>query len=494
MNLAQVAQAYRQALPAGRLHLFRVDALDRLGMPVVTAAFTPELGKSCESFGYGLTDEEAAVGALGELTEELRAAAVLRTMPREAGSYAELCRRHGPDAVLDPLRLCLPAGSDYTPDTPLTWVAARRWRDRARVSVPLEAVAVDQAQLDGLPSLFTPITNGLGAGLTLEQALAHGALELLQRDGNVLSYRALDPGVVVDLDEVRDPAVIDLIERLRGKGIDVTVKLAATDFDMANLFVVGFDHGSEGFPLQVTACGEAVHPDREVALRKALAEFVSSRSRKSMRHGDLDLLRRVAPEAFLEARLRAADPEKEEPRALAAMMDWVRRDRDELRELLKDTMLAERERVPFSSLPTESPDAVRDPADRLRVIIERLEAAGLDLHYVDLSDEGAEVRAVKVIVPELEAETMSYHRIGERGVQRLRARGNLFLADHAGAGSAPVRLTTAAGHRLGGPVWLDIAAIDRAVGNLYALYREPAGQTVQLALQAERAGRARVEA
>ena len=487
MSLAEVAHTYRRALPAGRLHLFRVDALDRLGMPVVTASFAPEAGKPCESFGYGLTDDEAAVGALGELTEELRAAAALRTLRREQGSYVTLCDRHGAEAVLDPLRLCLPAGSAYTPETVLIWVAARRWRDGAPMMVPVEAVAVDEAQLDGAPALFTPITNGLGAGLTLEQALAHGALELLQRDGNVLSYRALDSGTVVDLDAVNDAGVRDLVDRLRGRGVDIKVKLAATDFGMANLFVVGFDAGAEGFPLQVTACGEAVHPDREVALRKALAEFVSSRSRKTMRHGDLDLLRRVAPAAFLDARLRAADPRKEEPRALTAMMGWVRRSRDELRDLLKDTMLSEHERVPFSALPTVPPGTVREPAERLRVIARRLEAEGLDLHYVDLSQEGSEVRAVKVVVPGLEAETMSYHRIGERGVRRLRSRGDLFLARQDGPGLARIRLTAAAEERQGGPAWLDTNAIDRAVGELYALYREPAGQTVQLALEAERA-------
>jgi len=94
-----------------------------------------------------------------------------------------------------------------------------------------------------------------------------------------------------------------------------------------------------------------------------------------------------------------------------------------------------------------------------------------------------DVFAVKAIVPGLECETMSYHRIGERGIRRLLERGS----ELAGIGAAPpgmraVPLTKAAMERLGGPAWLDTGAIDRIVGPLYALYREPESHAVRFAL------------
>ena len=58
-------------------------------------------------------------------------------------------------------------------------------------------------------------------------------------------------------------------------------------------------------PLSLGACGEAVHPDREVALGKALREFAASRVRKAFYHGPFDLAARVAPPRYLE-RARAA--------------------------------------------------------------------------------------------------------------------------------------------------------------------------------------------
>ena len=50
-------------------------------------------------------------------------------------------------------------------------------------------------------------------------------------------------------------------------------------------------------------------------------------------------------------------------------------------------------------------------------------------------------------------------------------------------GAAPVRLTQAAEAALGGPAWLDVAAVDRIVGALYPLYREPEVHSAPLSME-----------
>jgi ribosomal protein S12 methylthiotransferase accessory factor len=80
--------------------------------------------------------------------------------------------------------------------------------------------------------------------------IAHGLLELLQRDGNSVAYRALDRGVGIELDEVADPEVRATLARYDREGVEVVAKLAATDFGMANVYVVGFDREA----------GRATHP------------------------------------------------------------------------------------------------------------------------------------------------------------------------------------------------------------------------------------------
>ncbi len=482
-TLEQVAAAFRATLPADRPQsAFRIDHLDRIGVPLVQANVFLGAEPATSGHGYGFTETEAAVGAWGELCEELHCHTWLQRNPGIEASYAELRRAHGPRGVVDPMTLCLPAGSPYHDGMALTWVAGRRWDDDAPVWLPREWVAAYPYQLNHPAKLIVPITNGLGAGFDSGHAVAHGIMELLQRDGNVLTYRALDQGIVVDIDTDEGPEVMGLLARLRALGIAVQVKLACTDLGLANLYVVGDDHGAPTVPIQVTACGEASHPDRGRALRKALLEFVGSRSRKAATHGPLDLLRASLPADFFDAELAHA-MEGDETRSLRAMAEWLPLPAEELRRRLSDTVFSERRRVAFSSLPTVAPETVASGADRLAVLCGRLAAEGLDVLYVDCSPEGGAISVVKTVVPGLESETMSYHRIGWRGVRRLRERSDPLVHAAPGEGLAPVRLRPDDEARAGGPAWFDVARAERLVAALYPLYRESSVLSAQLYLR-----------
>jgi len=59
------------------------------------------------------------------------------------------------------------------------------------------------------------------------------------------------------------------------------------------------------------------------------------------------------------------------------------------------------------------------------------------------------------------------------------------LGEPPHAGAAPVALTAEGRARLGGPAWLDRAAVDRTVGELYPLYREPARHALARAAAGE---------
>ena len=478
-DLAHAADAYRRNLPEGRSWTFAYGGLDRLGVPVVASGFAFPDDYIFDGFGYGATPEEALVGSLGELSEDTHSEAALARAERFEGSYRAMVDRFGAGGVCDPRSLCLPAGSAYSPDRPLTWVAATRLVTGGPVLVPIEFAAISRRQLGGLDTLITPITNGQGAGLSIDQALAHGLLELLQRDGNGLSFRALDRGVVLDLDAVADPAALGLLALYRDAGLRVLPKLASTEFGLANLYVVGLDEGEDDLPIKLTACGEAAHPDRDQALRKALLEFGAARARKAFMHGPLDAVAAASAPGYLDGYLATLTIDGEEPRALAAMVDWIGATGDQLRSILADTVLSDRSRVPFSTLPKVQ---ATSPADRLRIVVDRLAEAGMDVLYVDNSPPGGEVFACKAIVPGLEVETMSYRRIGGRGVRKLLDGdiGLVGLGDPP-AGCLPVVLTEEARDRLGGPAWLDPSAVDAAVGPLYPLYREPSSHAAQVA-------------
>ncbi|RKS80725.1 ribosomal protein S12 methylthiotransferase accessory factor [Motilibacter peucedani] len=492
VTAVDAAALYRDAMPEGELLEFSTAGLDRVGVPAYAVQWAPERGFK-GGLGYGIDDRSARLSAWGELAEAVLLASVADELPARRASYAQLRREVGEGGVVDPLRLCLEAGTDYDEDRPLDWTPLTRWTTGEQVLVPVDVVASEPA---GLPRaartappggrLTTLITNGQGAGDTVSRALGHALAELLQRDGNGLRFRALDEGVVLDLgpddSAVSDPAARRGLQQLRAAGIDVVAKLAAVENGVCNVFVVGADDDPP-LPLMVTAAGEAAHPDRDVALRKAVLEFAAARSRKAFMHGPLDRVAALAPEGYL-ARF-TADPAAQEPRALAEMVGWLGMSTDQLRAALEPTVLSRRSTVDFADLP-------RDPAaEHPHVLCDRL-VAGLTADGFDvlvLVARRGDAVAVKAVVPGLEVETMSYGRIGERGVRSLLARGDGRTGVHGLVGlgpapetAAPVLLTPDAQDRLGGRPWFDRAAADRVIGPLYPLYREPARHAAPAAL------------
>ncbi len=477
MEYSSIIHTYRDALPPGELVQFPLAGIDRIGVPFWMLTFYPHNGPTNAGSGYGTSADEALTGAFGELTEVVYANLALKRMPRETGSYHTMLSRLGASRVVDPCVLCLDAGVDYSADRTLQWVAVERYRTGEQVYVPVEFVACQNSDVEPGDWLITLITNGLGAGLTRDQAIGHGLLELVQRDGNSVAFRALASDVAVELDDVRDPQTKEILRNLDAQGIDIIVKLASTDFGMPNLYVVGMDREArpDASPIMGLACGEAAHPDREKALRKALLEFAAARSRVGFSHGPLSFVRAVTPPGYLEQHMAGYNPAKDEQRALTVMRALNRLPFEELRGLLSERVLAVTSTIPFSSLPTVSGQATVADRDTLgRYVANQLADAGFDILVADFSPPEGNVHAVKVIVPGLEVETMSYHRIGERNTKRLMERDEQYIHIGQGGTGKRIHLTEEAEARLGGAAWLNTEAIDRTVGPLYALYREPA--------------------
>lgn len=497
-SLKAAADLYRKFLPTESLFVFDISVLDRVGIPIQIAALQTKEGFTNDGFGYGGDGDEALVGALGELTETYHTHQALTSAPACEGlSFIEMVDLYGRDAVVDPRELCLSAGYAYHENLPLRWVAVTRWNDGAACWAPRETVApggssyetvskqVEHAR-DGSPAqLFPAITCGLGAGTNLEQALAHGVLELLQRDGNCTRFRAMDQGIDLNLDKVESEEVRTLIDRLADLGLRVRAKLASMEFGLSNLYVIAvpIEGGPrrERFPLLATACGEAVHPNRERALRKALQEYISSRSRKCFMHGTLDSIERITPPGYAEKVLHPSDPDLEERKAIREMAGWLDKEQSDLREILHESVFASKQKVNFSDLPSVPDGAVADPLDRLADVTKRLSSEDISLYYFDATPEGSDApRVVKTIAPKLEGETMSYWRIGYRGARRLLEQKSPLVHQRAPkTQDLPITLTEEAEKRLGGPVYFSVPEWEKIIDGHYPLYREPSSHTVQ---------------
>lgn len=493
--MSVVAEAYRASLPEGEVVEFPISALDHTGVPVHTAALWPKdgagkTGPFCNGVGYGSSKEEARASAFGECVEAAGAWMNVGRMERVRAGYRDLVREYGEASVIDPRSGCLPAGSAYDAGTPLDWVKTRRYPGGEVVLAPVEFVATRGADLpdDAPEPLFTPITNGLGAGLDVERAVSHAVMEILQRDGNGLSFRAMDGGVGVDLGGLADEGALELLSRLEHEGIDVSVKLAATDFGLTNVYAVGEDRDpSRGLhPLSVTACGEACHPDSGQAVKKAVAEFCASRARKPFNHGPLGPIAEISPAGYVE-RFRAKPLSSEEDRSLEGILGWLDLGHADLRRLVSG-ILSVNESVALTDLPTTE---ASDPGGLLDVVLPRLFDEGFVPLYADISPS-RDVKAVKVIVPGLEVETLSYGRIGARNLARLLERDvgivGLGNVPEDRPGARRILLTEAQEARFGGPAWFDYEASDALIGGLYPLYREPGRHVAALAKERRSGG------
>ena len=381
----------------------------------------------------------------------------------------------GTRSIADPLTLCLPAGSPVGRDTVLDWVEAKRWADGSTVLVPIDLAAYSSRELTpGYRPFTTIISNGMGAGPDLDWAIGHGLCEILQRDGNGLLFRALDQGVVIDLPDPAPAGVAELLDRFAAARIRVLPKFATDEFGIANVYCVGADRGEPPVPIMATACGEAAHPDAAQALAKAIAEFAASRARKAFAHGPMALAERFAPPGYVARFMAQAGgaAKSSDPRAFREMQRWTRTDAATVRGWLAGTVLSERGRRDVATLPHA---VVPDARARGTLARTAVEAAGFDILHVDMSPAGRALAIVKVIVPGMEVETMSYYRIGERNTRKLLDRDSplIRVGDTPTDTLRPVRLTDEALARLGGQPLFDTAAADAAVGPLYPLYREP---------------------
>lgn len=490
---------YRAALALDETFEFALTPLDTTGLPVWTVAAWVD-GEFQSGIGYGETDDRARTGAWGELAEGVGVHRLHGDLPTRRASYRQLHEAGEP--VVDPLSLRLPVGTDYTPDLERLWVQAQRFAPGTDGQpAPAEAGGVtawmllDEAAAhsynlpDDYRPLYTPITNGLGAGDTRARAVGHGMLELVQRDASSVGYRALDRGVVIDLDGVDDPETRALIDHYQyGAGITLQAKLAETPLGIPVVYVVGRERDLDAMPhpLVLTGCGEGAHPDKTQALRKALLEYAASRVRKRFAHGPLADLAGVVPDAYLD-RVRQQGVAGEESRATDAVAEWAGLSAPEQLRRLDGTWFREARRVAWSSVLTA--DVPTDPAGLAAHVAGRYADAGLDVWTVDLSPPGADVTVVKTVVPGMEVETLTYGRIGPRNVGRLLDRiaagDPIVHPDLVGIGAPPaeaqaIPLSAEGQAALGGPAWVHLDLLEEALGPLYAMYREPAEHVVGL--------------
>lgn len=364
---------------AGITRVADITGLDRLGIPVFSCIRpTAEGGAISVYNGKGATPVAARVSAIMEGIE--RCSAEMHSDPIMLGRYSDVSRE---SSAINPKDLILPAGAD--PDAMIPWAAGYDIINNEEVLLPAHAV------YHPLSHTYRPLhrtsTNGIASGNTLEEAIIHGLLEVIERDAwSLVEATRYTGNRIVD---ITDPMSLDIINRFSQEGIDLILRDITSDIGIPTCAAVADDTVLCDPALLVTGMG--THTTPEIALLRALTEV--AQSRLTQIHG--------AREDTVVADMRRQIGYERTKRLNGY---WFRENGD----------------IPFNQLPGYSSD---DLLVDIRHVCDRIVSAGYDRVIVsDLTQPDIGVPVVRVVVPGLEVYAMDQERIGDRCIHARRSR------------------------------------------------------------------------
>ncbi|HEY1260005.1 MAG TPA: YcaO-like family protein [Stellaceae bacterium] len=361
---AETLARVRPQMPRmGITRLGNVTGLDRIGIPVWVAV-RPNSRSVSVSQGKGLEREQAMASALMEAAEGFLAEEIGEC---RVCAYPELPAEN----TVDSASLCAGA-TPFDPGAEIGWIEGWDLMRREPCWLPAEIVHTDYTRPpDGH---FLAGSNGLASGNHLLEAIGAAICELVERDAVALwTARSIGEKARFRLDiaSIDDPDCRTLLQRYDRAGIAVRLWDVTSDIGIP-AFLCDIRDLSGGDPHRLCrAYGAGCHPDRSVALARALTE--AAQTRLTYITGIRDDL---SPEEYAEP------PDTE------------------IVDALLDALCREGTPVLFGATPSFAADDLRE--DVLGELA-RLRAAGFErVVAVDLTRVDFAIPVVRVVIPGLE--------------------------------------------------------------------------------------------
>jgi len=373
------------AEPMGITRLANVTGLDSVGIPVYMAC-RPLSRSIAVSQGKGLTPQEAKVSAFMEAAETYHAETI--TAPLKLLSFEELQRGH---QVIEVEGLPRSRLGEFDPRRQILWVEGQALDGAGALWVPLELVSTNYTLPQPQGSFAFPAnTNGLASGNTFTEATLHALCELIERDALALWRLGGEPARSASR---LDPATVDseagraLLQLYAEAGLDVGLWDATSDVSVPVLCCAVAERSEVSVEAEL---GAGCHPDREVALLRALTEAAQSRTTRIAGSRD-DFIPESYDAPAKLARNRAARRWLSDPLSLS-----------------------------FADVPSLGGDTISGDLERVRA---GLQARGIDqVAAIDLTKPEVGLPVVRVVASGLEG---AYQGAGSdyRPGPRARARG-----------------------------------------------------------------------
>jgi len=355
-----------------------ITGLDKIGIPV-TMVVRPNSRSLAVSQGKGLSLVSAQVSGIMESVETFHAERITRSLKlTDRTTLREDVR------VVNTDDMPKSGGKQFQEDVRTLWIQGVDLICGEHVWVPYESVHTDfTVPCHSGSGYFPANTNGLASGNCDAEAIAHALYELVERDAIALWYqRAPRDCPVVDLDSVDDADAVKLIDRLREVDINIRIWNVTSDIGIPcfHCLIMG-----ENSYLADPEFGSGCHPDRRVALLRAITEAVQART--TFIAGSRD---------DFEPRIYAKEQREMRHASCAAIM------KDDVRS------------IRFESVPDQVFDTVFED---LEWSIQKLKVQGIkEVIWVDLALPEFAIPVARVIVPGLEGafDTSDQYVVGAR--------------------------------------------------------------------------------
>lgn len=266
----------RPLLPMiGVTRVATITGLDVIGLPVVMVC-RPNGRSLSVSQGKGADLNAAKASGIMEAVEAWHAEHV--RLPLRLATYREL---RTVARVVDVELLPHHSRSRFHPDLSILWIEGTDVLTAERVWVPYECVHLDFRSSGPQGSGCFALTSiGLAAGNHQLEAVSHALCEVVERDALALwDERGAGDRAArrLDLYTVDDPVCARLLDHYERAGVGVAVWDLTTDVGLPVFSATIIDRDA-GLPRRLPAAmGAGCHPDRAVALSRALAEAAQSR-------------------------------------------------------------------------------------------------------------------------------------------------------------------------------------------------------------------------
>lgn len=273
---AVTLERLRPILPAiGVTRVGVITGLDVIGIPVVMVC-RPNGRSLSVSQGKGVDLTAAKVSGIMEAAEAWHAEHVL--LPLRLASEREL---RAVARVVDVEQLPRQARSRFHRDLSVLWIEGTDVFSAERVWVPHECVHLD-FRVPGPQGSECFLANGTGlaAGNHQLEAVSHALSEVVERDAFALweeRGEAERRSRRLVLDTVDDPACRRLLEAYERAEVGVAVWDLTTDVGLPVFSATVVDRDGGLARRLPAAIGGGCHPDRGVALARALLEAAQSR-------------------------------------------------------------------------------------------------------------------------------------------------------------------------------------------------------------------------